>query len=232
MPTPTLRPLRSAASEADSGRSCATRLIFWDWNGTLLDDAAYAIGVRNRSFPAFGLPTIDSMAEYRAQFTFPVREYYRRAGVTDDIFVPVAHAWMGEYLRGCHALSLFGDAREALGRFAAAGMRQVVLSASKLDTLRYQLFLAGVAHRFDAVLGLTDIYAASKTAIGRRYLTAIDEPPAACVMLGDTLHDAQVASELGCRCVLVARGHQDKQTLLTAGVPVVNSLTAAAELLL
>ena len=34
------------------------RQVLWDWNGTLLDDLAYAIGVRNRTFPAFGLPRI------------------------------------------------------------------------------------------------------------------------------------------------------------------------------
>ena len=51
------------------------RQILWDWNGTLLDDLQYAISVRNRTFPAFGLPTIDSLEEYYRQFTFPVRLY-------------------------------------------------------------------------------------------------------------------------------------------------------------
>ena len=51
------------------------------------------------------------------------------------------------------------------------------------------------------------------------------------VMLGDTLHDAEVAKALGCRCVLIARGHQSRETLLTAGVPVTATLTEACELL-
>ena len=52
------------------------------------------------------------------------------------------------------------------------------------------------------------------------------------VMLGDTLHDAEVARALGCRCVLVARGHQSRAGLLAAGFPITDSLSDAAALLL
>ena len=48
-------------------------------------------------------------------------------------------------------------------------------------------------------------------------------------MIGDSLHDAEVARALGTRCVLVARGHQSRETLLEAGVPVMKSLREAAE---
>ncbi|HNX61621.1 MAG TPA: HAD hydrolase-like protein [Candidatus Limiplasma sp.] len=208
------------------------RLILWDWNGTLLDDAAYAMGVRNRVFPRFGLPTIDSLEAYHEQFTFPVRLYYTRAGVTEENFVAVAHAWMEEYIRGCREVPLFPDAGEALDAFAAAGCAQAVLSASKLDTLTMQLECAGILNRFTGVLGLNHIYATSKEAIGRAYLEETGMEPGRCVMLGDTLHDAEVAAALGCPAVLIARGHQSRKTLLTAGVPVCESLSEAAELLL
>lgn len=208
------------------------RLVLWDWNGTLLDDAAYAMGVRNRVFPHFGLPTIDSLEAYHEQFTFPVRLYYTRAGVTEENFVAVAHAWMEEYIRGCREVPLFPDAGEALDAFAAAGCAQAVLSASKLDTLTMQLECAGILNRFTGVLGLNHIYATSKEAIGRAYLEETGMEPGRCVMLGDTLHDAEVAAALGCPAVLIARGHQSRKTLLTAGVPVCGSLSEAAELLL
>ena len=204
-------------------------LILWDFNGTLLDDVAYAIAVRNRVFPRFDLPVITSLAQYHEQFTFPVKEYYLRAGVTDANFVAVANAWMAEYVRGCEAVPLFPDVPAALGAFAAAGAKQAVLSASKLDTLQAQLTFAGIRERFDAVLGLSHIYATSKQAVGIAYLREIGVDPQACVMLGDTLHDAQVAAALGCPCVLVARGHQSREVLLAADVPVVDSLAHATE---
>ena len=210
----------------------APRLILWDWNGTLLDDVAYAIGVRNRVFPRFGLPTIDSLAAYHAQFTFPVKDYYYRAGVTDETFTPVANAWMDEYVRGCDSVPLFPDALLALDTFAAAGCKQAVLSASQLAILQRQLENAGIRTRFDAVLGLAHIYATSKEAIGMAYMAQSGFAASDAVMLGDTLHDAEVARALGCGCVLVARGHQSREGLLAAGFPVTDSLRDAAALLL
>ncbi len=204
------------------------RQVLWDWNGTLLDDLAYAIGVRNRTFPAFGLPRIGSVAEYHRQFTFPVRRYYERAGVTDETFVAVAHAWMAEYVRGFDAVPLHGDAVETLARFAAAGVRQAVLSATRRDMLESQIARFPIRACFTDVLGLSDIYARSKEAVGLDYLARCGVPAASTLMIGDTLHDAEVARAMGTGCVLVARGHQSRETLLTAGVPVMDTLVEAA----
>ena len=133
--------------------------VLWDWNGTLLDDLEYSIQVRNNIFPAFHLPTLSGVEEYHRQFTFPVRLYYQRAGVTDEIFDDVAHAWMAEYERRMDTIPLHGDAVETVERFRRAGLGQTVLSASEQTMLRRQLALHGLDSRFDAILGRGDIYA-------------------------------------------------------------------------
>ena len=205
------------------------RQILWDWNGTLLDDVAYGISVRNRTFPAFGLPTMDSIEEYHRQFTFPIRLYYERAGVTDENFVAVAHAWMDEYVRGFSTIPLHTDARAVLDRFARAGMRQVVLSATKRNMLVEQIARFDIQHHFHTVLGLDDIYAGSKEEIGRQYLLSSGIAPEETLVIGDTLHDADVARAIGAHCVLVARGHQSRETLENSGYPVLGTLEEAAE---
>ena len=225
-PSPACGP--SPANAAPPPPVSPIRQVLWDWNGTLLDDLAYAIGVRNRTFPAFGLPRIGSVAEYHRQFTFPVRRYYERAGVTDETFVAVAHAWMAEYVRGFGTVPLHGDAVETLARFAAAGVRQAVLSATRRDMLESQIARFPIRAYFTDVLGLSDIYARSKEAVGLDYLARCGVPAASTLMIGDTLHDAEVARAMGTGCVLVARGHQSRETLLTAGVPVMDTLLEAA----
>ncbi|MEG0741723.1 MAG: HAD hydrolase-like protein [Clostridia bacterium] len=203
--------------------------LLWDWNGTLLDDLRYAINVRNRVFPLFGLNAIQSVEAYHAQFTFPVRVYYERAGVTEQNFDAVAQAWMDEYVRNYAEIPLHNDALATLARLRAAGLRQVVLSASHLEVLCRQIAFYPLEGFFQQVLGLGDIYARSKEAVGRQYLTNCGIAPAQTVMVGDTLHDADVARALGVHCVLVARGHQSRAMLLQAGVPVVSTLTEAAD---
>lgn len=205
------------------------RQIFWDWNGTLLDDLEYAIGVRNKTFPPFGLPKIKSLEDYFRQFTFPVRDYYYRAGVTEENFDEVAHAWMDEYVRGQESIPLHTDAREAIRRLKENGLSQVILSASQIEILKGQLAIYGLENAFDDVLGHDNIYADSKEMIGVRYIAKTGLKPEECLMLGDTLHDAEVARGMGIRCILVARGHQSRKTLETAGVPVVDSLLEAVE---
>lgn len=227
-PTPPPACTPSPANAAPPPPVSPIRQVLWDWNGTLLDDLTYAIGVRNRTFPAFGLPRIGSVAEYHRQFTFPVRRYYERAGVTDETFVAVAHAWMAEYVRGFGTVPLHVDAAEALARFAAAGVRQAVLSATRRDMLESQIARFPIRAYFTDVLGLSDIYARSKEAVGLDYLARCGVPAASTLMIGDTLHDAEVARAMGTGCVLVARGHQSRETLLTAGVPVMDTLVEAA----
>ncbi|HPJ02296.1 MAG TPA: HAD hydrolase-like protein [Candidatus Limiplasma sp.] len=208
------------------------RVILWDWNGTLLDDLRYAIGVRNRVFPRFGLPGVADIQTYYEQFTFPVRLYYERAGVTEGNFVQVANAWMDEYLANCHTVPLFDDALFALDSFQDAGCMQIVLSASKEDNLKQQLENAGILDRFAAVLGLSHIYATDKTDLARAWLLETNTDPTDCVLLGDTTHDADVADSLGMGCVLIARGHMSRNRLLLTGHPVCDSLTQATALVL
>ena len=205
------------------------QVVLWDWNGTLLDDVQYAVNVRNAVFPRFGLPGVDTIEAYHEQFTFPVKVYYQRAGVTEENFEAVANAWMDAYVAGCHTVPLFEDALSALDRFAQRGWLQVVLSASKLDTLRRQLSHAGILGRFDDVLGLSHIYATDKTDIAEAWMTGGAVDPASCVLLGDTVHDAIVADKLGIDCVLIARGHMSKRRLLQTGKPVCTNLMEAVE---
>lgn len=210
----------------------AAELVLWDWNGTLLDDLTYAMDVRNRSFPAFGLAPVQSVEAYHAQFTFPVRLYYERAGVTEDCFEAVAHAWMAEYERGFADVPLHADAVEALERLHGAGVEQAMLSATKRDMLVEQISRFPIRKYFSDVLGISDIYASSKEAIGRAYLNACGKAPQNVLMIGDTLHDAEVAQAMGTRCVLVPRGHQSRETLLTANVPVAETLLEAVAIAL
>jgi len=208
------------------------RQVLWDWNGTLLDDLQYAIGVRNRVFPRFGLPCVESLAQYHSEFTFPVRLYYERAGVTDEIFDDVAHAWMAEYVRGYPQVPLRGDALQTLRLLADAGVKQVMLSATRRDMLLEQMAVHPITPYFSDVLGLGDIYAVSKEEVGRNYLKTCGIPASESVMIGDTLHDAEVARAMGTACILVTGGHHDRAKLETAGVPVASSLSEAAQMAL
>jgi len=206
--------------------------VIWDWNGTLLNDVDWNLACMNQLLTRRGLPPIASLRHYRDIFGFPVRDYYLRAGLDleREPFEELAQEYIRLYSAGESQWSLFPDAPAVLAGLHNRGLTQVVLSASQRDALAGQAAQAQVAHFFDDLLGLDNIHAASKVAIGRDYMAA--KSPEAAVLVGDTAHDAEVALELGVDCVLVAAGHQSLQTLESSGFPVVDSITDVPNLIL
>ena len=98
-----------------------------------------------------------------------------------------------------------------------------------MDNLAAQVRPFRIGEFFDEILGLPDILAASKIEIGQQYIARTE--PSRVLVVGDTVHDKEVADALSADCVLVAAGHQDRQTLLGCGATVVDSLGDIAGLL-
>lgn len=198
--------------------------IFWDWNGTLVDDVATVVEVNNEVFARHNYPPT-TVEEYRRLFRFPVIEYYRDLTVTDEDFPIIAKEWNEAFVEAFHRVPLKKDVPETLRRFRQAGFRQVIISASQRDQLQVQVQQYPQLHgMFDQVLGLQDVYAVSKVQLAKDYLARSGVNPAQALFIGDTTHDAQVAAAIGCPCRLISGGHQIDQVLATAGVPVLQSL--------
>lgn len=209
-------------------------LILWDWNGTLLDDVALCVDALNRLLAKYHYSQQYNRTAYREIFGFPIEDYYRRAGFdfARDSFDELARSYMADYLPRSAACPLTAGAKTTLDAFRAAGLRQVVLSASELPTLHRQVAERGVSGYFDRLLGLGDIYAKSKVELGLRYLQETGFAPERAVMIGDSTHDFEVAQAMGVRCVLQSGGHQTPQVLRSTGAPVFAGLPQAAHYIL
>ena len=90
------------------------------------------------------------------------------------------------------------------------GHNNVVLSASRKENLIEQLKHYKIDHLFDDILGIEDIYATSKVDIAKSYVQKHQLTPKELLVIGDTLHDAEVANELGCGVIIYTKGHQAK----------------------
>lgn len=209
-------------------------LILWDWNGTLLDDVQLCVDALNRLLARYGYSQRYDHDQYRAIFGFPVEDYYVRAGFdfARHSFDELAQSFMADYIPASQACPLMEGARETLDAFSAAGLRQVVLSASPVTTLRQQAAARNVDRCFDRLLGLGDIYARSKVELGLQYLREGGFDPARTVMIGDSTHDYEVARAMGVRCLLQGSGHQPPEVLQRTGAPVVPDLRRAAKTIL
>lgn len=201
------------------------RGIIWDWNGTLLNDAEMAVATMNGMLAKRGLPLL-TIESYKDIFTFPVKEYYQKIGFDFEVepFEIPALEFIERYNQLVGECSLHNDSVRVLNHFREKGITQLILSAMKQETLDDCLAHYEISHFFDHVSGLDDHYAHSKLENGLTLIKELGLNPEELLLIGDTIHDYEVATEMGCRCILIANGHQSHELLTSTGVLVLSGL--------
>jgi len=199
--------------------------IIWDWNGTILDDVDLCVDVGNNLFRKKNIPLI-SVDEYKSIFTIPVKDYYIAVGFdfSKESFEIVGKEWMDEYEERKYEASLHADLINAMEKIQEIGIRQSVLSAYKQDKLNEMVNKFDLAKYLDHIVGLDNIYAASKLHLGKKLMQILGNGHGETLMIGDTVHDFEVAEEIGADCILIAGGHQTRKILSETGGVVYNSL--------
>lgn len=202
--------------------------IFWDWNGTLLDDTAAALATLNGMLAKRGAPPI-TMEFYRENFAFPVKPFYTAIGMVLDgeNWDDVAREYHDVYARQPKRLN--PDARAALEAAEAAGAAQCIISALRQDLLEADTLKYGVRGYFDHVFGVDNLDGSSKISRAKELLSlcAGDD----IVLIGDSLHDGEVAAELGVKCILCSQGSHAHHRL-AAAAPTATTLPEAVEMAL
>jgi len=199
--------------------------IIWDWNGTMLDDLELCIATINHLLRERNIPELDPV-RYRREFGFPVKDYYERIGFDfkKEPFDIPARQFIDLYEKGMYDCRLFSDVKPILTRLKSIGYSQLVLSAMEKSKLIATLRHNKILGYFDHISGLEDHYAHSKLENGKRLLVELNLNPAATCLIGDTLHDLEVAEAMGIQAFLVAYGHQDEDRLRKSGANVVRDL--------
>lgn len=200
--------------------------IIWDFNGTLLNDTNECITTINELLAKRNLPQL-TKERYKAIFGFPVIDYYKELGFdfNTESWKKVAAEFMTAYHAKESSFSLFEKTKETLAYFKEKGYRQYILSAMKTDSLTKLLSDYEINAFFDGVYGLDHHYADGKIALGKEFITKEQLKPADCMLLGDTIHDAEVADALEISCTLISDGHQSYERLKNTLFPVIRTLS-------
>ena len=199
--------------------------IIWDWNGTLLNDLDFCISTINQLLEKRNLKLLDR-GTYKEIFSFPVKDYYAAIGFDfskEDFAIP-AREFIDLYDNGVGSCSLHPSATEVLTWFQKKGIRQFVLSAMKHNMLEQTLKQQGIFNFFEGVAGLNDHYAVSKIERGEELISQFGIKKENATIIGDTIHDFEVAEQLGIDCILIADGHQSEERLKSTGVKVLTEL--------
>ncbi len=199
--------------------------IIWDWNGTIFNDVELCVDLINELLEPRGLKTV-TLAEYKNVFTIPVRDYYAELGFdfSKESFEVVGKQWMDEYERRKFECGLHDSVIDVIKRINQLGIGQSILSAYTQHTLTEMVEHFDLTKYFSHLVGLDNIYAASKLHLGKDLMKRLGNGRGETLLIGDTLHDYEVSVEIGSDCILIANGHQSKEKLKSSGVIVLDDL--------
>lgn len=199
--------------------------VIWDWNGTILNDVNLSVELINNLLKERNIKTL-SINEYRKVFTIPVKNYYAALGFDfeKESFEIVGKKWMDEYERRKFECKIYDGIIEVMQKIKQLKIGQSILSAYSQHTLEEMANHFGLTEYFEHIVGLDNIYAAGKMHLGQMLIKKLGNGKGETLMIGDTLHDFEVAQEIGADCVLLSGGHQDKDKLLSTGSIVIDDI--------
>ncbi len=204
--------------------------IIWDWNGTLADDVEASLLSVNDTLLRRNMSTI-TLEQYYSYIDTPIIRFYEHLFDLEKVPMSVLseefHAGYRKYFQGLQV-----GAVELLSEIQARGIPQVILTSSNRELIEADTKSLGVRQYFDTLLGADDFHAASKVQRGIDWIRRQPHLPETMVMVGDSLHDFEVAQAMGTKCILFSGGHQAEKDLKTAGVPVVREFSQLREMLL
>ncbi len=195
--------------------------IIWDWNGTIYNDTPFCVGVMNNLLSKRNMPLL-TIEKYKEVFDFPVKDYYQKLGFdfSKESFEKVGTEFINEYNSKHSECKLHTGIEKLIEELNKKGYKQFVLSAREEKKLIEDLKQYKIHNQFIDIFGLDDHYANGKIELGKKLLQKHKIEPSNCLLIGDTLHDAEVANDLAMDCVLIANGHQSFKKLQQSNVPV------------
>ena len=199
--------------------------IIFDFNGTILDDLDLCFTILNKMLNMYNHPSI-TLNRYLDIFTFPVIEYYKKAGFdfNKESFDELAPIFMDLYQPNSLKCSLHEGIIDMIKEWKKEGKKIILLSASKRNLMIEQLEHFKIKELFDEILGTGTINAVGKVDIAKEYIETNHIDKDSTIMIGDTLHDDEVANVLGVTSFLISKGHQSKERLLTSSAIVLDDI--------
>ena len=204
--------------------------LIWDWNGTLLDDLALVVAATNASLAGVGGPQVTA-EDHRRDYRRPIAAYYEYVlgrPLVDGEFSILDNAFHDAYRAGLATTRLAADALDAVTTWSGT---QSLLSMFFHDELVLAVAARGLDPHLSRVDGLrAAIGGGPKAPHLQAHVAALGLAGADCVLIGDSVDDADAADEVGARCVLYTGGFTAEPLLRATGRPVAGSLVEAVTL--
>ena len=199
--------------------------IVWDWNGTLLDDLHLNYQINADMMAERGLNP-HSVDDHRQHFNFPVSDFLQFLGfdLEAECYKKLSAEHHIRYMDQVHqSCRLFDGTESLLGQLKSEQKNMAILSLAEQGHLSDAVSSHNIQAYFDFIYGALNTDCHSKIERAGQLLEESGFDPEETVMVGDTLHDAEVAKATGMTALLIGDGHQCPSRFTSAGAFVLNS---------
>jgi phosphoglycolate phosphatase len=195
--------------------------LLFDLDGTLVDSAPGICASAHAACVALGYP-VPAAEVFRSRIGLPLA-LMLRAGLPSDLDDARVEACCDEYRRQFDVIALpgtvaFPGVPETLERWRGQGRRLAVATSKRSDIAAKVLARSGLAELFELVVG-GEMVARGKPApdMALRALELLGVRAADAAMVGDTVHDVQMARSADVVAYAVSHGVHERADLEAAG---------------
>lgn len=194
--------------------------IFWDWNGTLVDDVDCALKAVNDILAKRDREPI-TKKQYYSYIDTPIKRFYEHIFDFSDItMTEIMEDFNYFYKINIGSSPLMEGAEKVLDKLEKSGLTQIVLSSSSNEMIVPYMEKTNIKRFFSYILGSSDNFVNGKIERAVEFMKNSRLNAKNCVLVGDTLHDFDTAEALGCDCILIPNGHQSRTDLEKSGAEI------------
>ena len=148
--------------------------IIFDWNGTLIDDAAVFVAILNVLLNRRKIDEIN-LQIYRDLFCFPIIDFYKKIGldVSRDAFFQLKKEFVLEYEKRRYSANLFPETIPVLEKLSKNNIGLSILSASNQKTLDDLSKYYSIDGFFQHIVGVNNYIADGKAQQGIKLLDTL-----------------------------------------------------------
>ena len=193
-------------------------LIVFDWDGTLMDSAAAIVRSIQAACRDLG---VCEPEDARARHVIGLGLHDALAHAVPDLaaerYSELAQRYRHHYLSRDHELALFDGMYDLIEELAGAGVLLAVATGKSRLGLGRALEQSGLGAYFHATRCADECHSKPHPAMLLELMEELAVPPERTLMIGDTLHDLQMAGNAGVAALAVAYGAHSRDVLAQGG---------------
>lgn len=198
--------------------------VFWDYNGTLIDDVGVALESVNDMLRKRDMECIN-LDQYKSYIDVPISKFYEHLFDMSKIsFDAIAEEFAAGYEKYIRDDSVMDGAKDLLTYFSSMGSFQAIISGSQQSVIEQGARRFGLYDYFDLISGADDHYVQSKVKRAERIAKSHCKISDEILVIGDCVQDYEVSRALDANCILLTAGHQSRADLQSTGAIVVDNL--------